>query len=151
MFSGAHSHTVDGKGRTVIPAKFRSKLGERFYITRGMHGCLAVFSDEGWRTFMQTLKPSSPLDSRGLKLERLFVGSAVECVPDSQGRIFIPQNLREYAEIVDDIWVVGLTDRLEIWSDARWKEFNSSITDDDIELMGADRFRQAQEQASVQV
>lgn len=151
MFSGAHSHTVDSKGRTVIPAKFRSKLGERFYITRGMHGCLAVFSDEGWRNFMQTLKPKSPLDSRGLKLERLFVGSAVECVPDNQGRIFIPQNLREYADIVDDIWVVGLTDRLEIWSDARWKEFNNSITDEDIEEMGADKFRQAQEQASVQM
>lgn len=137
MFSGAYSHSVDNKGRTVIPSKFRSKLGERFYLTRGMHGCLWVYSEEQWREFQQMLAPKSPLDSAGLKLERFFVGSAVECSPDAQGRIFVPQNLRDHAQIVDDIWVVGLGNKVEIWSDARWNEFNNSLTDEVIEELGA--------------
>ena len=146
MFSGAYSHSVDSKGRTVIPSKFRSKLGERFYLARGMHGCLWMFSEEVWREFQKMMTPSSPLDSRALKLERFFVGSAVECTPDAQGRIFIPQNLREYAGIVDDIWVVGLGNKVEIWSSARWQEFNSSLTDEAIEELGADLLRRRQEQ-----
>ncbi len=145
MFSGAYSHTVDNKGRTVIPAKFRSKLGERFYITRGMHGCLWLFSDDEWREFQKMLAPEWLLDSKGLKLERFFVGSAVECTPDGQGRIFIPQNLRDYAGVVGDIWVVGLGNKVEIWSSARWEEFNNSLTDEVIEELGADLHRHEQE------
>lgn len=137
MFSGAYSHSVDNKGRTVIPSKFRSKLGERFYLTRGMHGCLWVYSEEQWREFQQMLTPKSPLDSAGLKLERFFVGSAVECSPDAQGRIFVPQNLRDHAQIVDDIWVVGLGNKVEIWSNARWNEFNNALTDEVIEELGS--------------
>ena len=138
MFSGAYSHTVDSKGRTVIPSRFRSKLGERFYVTRGMHGCLWVFSDDAWREFQKVLTPRSPLDGTGLKLERFFVGSAVECSPDGQGRVFIPQNLRDYAGLADDIWVVGLGGKVEIWSDAKWREFNTALTDEVIEQLGAD-------------
>jgi MraZ protein len=129
---------VDNKGRTVIPARFRSKLGERFYLTRGMHGCLWIFSEEEWREFQNKVAPKSFLDGRGIKLERFFVGSAVECMPDGQGRIAIPQNLREYAGVVDDIWVVGLGKKVEIWSDAKWQEFNSSLTDEVIEELGSE-------------
>jgi len=129
---------VDNKGRTVIPARFRSKLGERFYLTRGMHGCLWIFSDEEWREFQNKVAPKSFLDGRGIKLERFFVGSAVECMPDGQGRIAVPQNLREYAGIVDDIWVVGLGKKVEIWSDAKWQEFNNSLTDEVIEELGSE-------------
>jgi len=138
LFSGAYSHTVDSKGRTVIPSRFRSKLGERFYVTRGMHGCLWVFSDDAWREFQKVLTPRSPLDGTGLKLERFFVGSAVECSPDGQGRVFIPQNLRDYATLDGDIWVVGLGSKVEIWSDAKWREFNTALTDEVIEQLGAD-------------
>jgi MraZ protein len=144
LFSGAYSHTVDNKGRTVIPSRFRTKLGERFYITRGMHGCLWVFSDEAWRDFQKMVTPKSLLDGNGLKLERFFVGSAVECAPDGQGRIFVPQSLRDYAGIKDDIWVVGLGNKVEIWSDAKWQEFNNALTDDVIEQLGADLQKQDQ-------
>ena len=139
MFSGAYSHTVDNKGRTVIPSKFRSKLGERLYLTRGMHGCLWLFSEDEWREFQKMLAPRSPLDSNGIRLQRVFVGSAVECVPDGQGRVFIPQNLREVAGITDDIYVVGLSGKVEIWSGAKWKQFNDDTTDEVIEMLGADR------------
>ena len=137
MFSGAYSHSVDNKGRTVIPSKFRSKLGERFYLTRGMHGCLWIFSEEEWREFQAKVAPRSFLDGNALKLERYFVGSAVECIPDPQGRIAIPQNLREYAGVEDDIWVVGLGSKVEIWSSAKWNEFNNALTDSVIEQLGA--------------
>lgn len=138
MFSGAYSHSVDNKGRTVIPSKFRSMLGERFYITRGMHGCLWVFSDDEWRSFQNMMTPKSYLDSRGIKLERFFVGSAVECIPDAQGRIALPQNLREYSEITDDIEVVGLGAKVEIWASHKWDQFNAALTDEVIEALGAD-------------
>jgi len=138
VFSGAYSHSVDSKGRTVIPSKFRTKLGVRFYLTRGMHGCLWVFSEEEWRDFEKMMTPKLALDGRGFRLQRVFVGSAVECVPDGQGRIFIPQNLRDYAEIRDDIRVVGLGNKIEIWSSKRWDEFNQALTDDIIEQLGAD-------------
>ena len=145
LFSGAYSHTVDNKGRTVIPSRFRSKLGERFYLTRGMHGCLWIFGEDEWRSFQQMMTPRSPLDGNGLKLERFFIGSAVECSPDAQGRIAIPQNLRDYAGIVDDIWVVGLGSKAEIWSNQRWNEFHDSLTDDVIEQIGFDRINDSRE------
>lgn len=137
MFSGAYSHSVDNKGRTVIPSRFRAKLGERFYVTRGMHGCLWVFADDEWRDFQKMMSPKSYLDSRGIKLERFFVGSAVECIPDGQGRIALPLNLRDYAGIEDDIWVVGLGAKVEIWSVRKWDEFNAALTDEVIEGLGA--------------
>jgi MraZ protein len=138
LFSGAYNHSVDNKGRTVIPSKFRAKLGERFYVTKGMHGCLWVFSDDEWRDFQKVMSPKSFLDSRGIKLERFFIGSAVECIPDGQGRIALPQNLRDHAGIEDDIWIVGLGTKVEIWSSRRWDEFNASLTDDVIESLGAE-------------
>lgn len=138
MFSGAYSHTVDNKGRTVIPSKFRSKLGERFYLTRGMNSCLWIFSDDQWREFQRVVAPKTFLDQAAIKLERFFIGSAVECTPDPQGRIFLPQNLREYAQLDGDIWLVGLSDKVEIWSQKRWDEFNGSCTDDVIEQLGAE-------------
>lgn len=138
MFSGAYEHSVDSKGRTVIPARFRTKLGPSFVITRGLHGCLWVFPERTWPQIQQKLTPKSLLDVRGLKLERYFLGAASESTPDKQGRVAIPQMLLEHAGIKpgDDIWLVGLTDKVEIWSKAGWNEFNASLTEDVIEELG---------------
>lgn len=138
MFSGAYEHSVDDKGRTVIPARFRVKLGERFVMTRGLHGCLWVFSEKAWPMVQQKLTPKSLLDVRGIKLERYFLGAACECVPDKQGRVAIPQILMDHAGIDDgdSIWVVGLTDKVEIWSKTRWDEFNAGLTDEVIAELG---------------
>ena len=140
MFSGAYEHSVDGKGRTVIPARFRAKLGERFVITRGMHGCLWVFSERGWPDVQEKLVCRSLLDQRGIRLERYFLGAACECAPDKQGRVAIPQMLMEHAGIKggDSVWIVGLTDKLEIWNKSRWDEFNASLTDETIAALGRD-------------
>lgn len=138
MFSGAYEHTVDDKGRTVIPARFRQKLGERFVMTRGLHGCLWVFPEHTWTQVQQKLMPKSFLDDRGVKLERYFLGAASECMPDKQGRVAISSILMNHAGIKngDTVWVVGLTDKVEIWSKARWDEFNASLTDDVIAELG---------------
>jgi MraZ protein len=136
LFSGAYAHSVDNKGRTVVPAKFRVKLGEKFVITRGLHGCLWVFPDRSWSDVQKKFTPRSLLDDRGVKLERYFLGSAAECIPDRQGRVAIPQMLLDHAQIKSDIWIVGLSDRLEIWSRERWEAFNSQLTDEAIIELG---------------
>jgi len=138
MFSGAYEHSVDDKGRTVIPARFRQKLGEKFVMTRGLHGCLWVFSERSWPEIQQKLTPKGLLDERGLKLERYFLGAACECVPDRQGRVAIPQILMAHAGIKtnQDVWVVGLTDKVEIWDKLRWDEFNAGLTDEIIAELG---------------
>ena len=130
MFSGLYVHSVDSKGRIVIPAKFRSRLGERFVITCGLNGCLCVFPEAVWPDFRRKLTPRSILNSRELALERYFLGSAVECSPDQQGRVAVPRTLLDRAGIKDEICIVGLTDRLEIWSKQAWDEFNNALTDD---------------------
>jgi len=140
LFSGAYEHTVDDKGRTVIPARFRQKLGEKFVITRGLHGCLWVFSGQSWPQIQQSLTPKSLLDGRGVKLERYFLGAASECMPDKQGRVAISPMLMQHAGIEDgdNIWVVGLTDKVEIWSKQRWDDFNAALTDEVIADLGRD-------------
>lgn len=138
MFSGAYEHSVDDKGRTVIPARFRQKLGERFVITRGLHGCLWIFPGQVWPQIQQKLTPKSLLDQRGIKLERYFLGAASECIPDKQGRIALPQILLEHAGIKpnEDVWAVGLTDKVELWSKKNWDEFNATLTDEVIAELG---------------
>ncbi|MHB9037572.1 MAG: division/cell wall cluster transcriptional repressor MraZ [Armatimonadota bacterium] len=138
MFSGAYEHSVDDKGRTVMPARFRQKLGESFVMTRGLHGCLWVFPERTWSQVQQKLTPKSFLDERGVKLERYFLGAASECVPDRQGRVAISPILMNHSGINDGdtVWVVGLTDKVEIWSKSRWDEFNASLTDDVIAELG---------------
>lgn len=108
-------------------------------MTRGMHGCLWVFSERHWPQIQQKLTPKSLLDVKGLKLERYFLGAACECTPDKQGRVAIPQMLLEHAGIKpgDDIWLVGLTDKVEIWSKEGWDRFNASLTEEEIERLGA--------------
>ncbi len=138
MFSGAYEHTVDDKGRTVIPARLRQKLGDKFYITRGLHGCLWIFSQATWPRVQETLTPKSLWDERALKLERFFLGAAAECSPDRQGRIAIPPMLMQHAGIKpgDNVWLIGLTDKIEVWEKSRWDAFNKSLTDDVIAELG---------------
>ena len=140
MFSGAYEHSVDGKGRTVIPAKFRNKLGPSFVITRGLGGCLWVFGEGTWSEVQRGLMPKSFMDVRGLKLERYFLGAACECVPDKQGRVALPQMLLDHASIKpgDEIWFVGLSDKIEIWSKPGWAAFNAGLTEEEIERLGRD-------------
>ncbi len=135
MFSGAYEHTIDEKGRTVIPARIRNRLGESFVITRGLHGCLWIFPAARWSEVQQSLTPKSLLDVQSIKLERYFLGAATESETDRQGRFTIPQMLMDHANIKpgDSIWIVGLTEKVEIWGSTAWEEFNSAMGDELLE------------------
>lgn len=130
---GTYNQTMDAKGRMSFPAKLREIIGERFIITRGIDGCLFVYSLEAFYAKTEKLK-SLPM-AKARKLQRSFMGWASEVEVDKQGRILVPQALRAQAELEKEVVVAGVTDRCEIWSKARWDSFNAEIDDD--ELMDA--------------
>ena len=120
MFMGEYNHTIDTKGRLIVPSKFREQLGNTFVITKGLDGCLFVYSNEEWKTIEESFrnKPLTSKDAR--KYTRFFFAGACDCEVDKQGRILIPSNLREYAGIEKDVVSVGVLNRVEIWSKEKW-------------------------------
>ena len=125
MFMGEYSHTIDTKGRLIIPSKFREELGETFVVTKGLDGCLFVFSDEEWKAFEIKLK-SLPLTNKNARqFARFFVAGATPCELDKQGRILLPATLREFAGLEKDVVLTGMLNRIEIWSKEKWTENNS--------------------------
>jgi len=133
MFYGEHEHALDRKSRVIIPAKFREAFKdnfvERFFITRGLDGCLFLFTEEEWKKQEQKFKSMSFTKPESRKFNRLFFSGASDVVCDNQGRILIPQYLKDYAQIQKDVVIVGVSNRIEIWSKARWKEFYESTRD----------------------
>ena len=122
MFMGEYNHTIDAKGRLIVPSKFREQLGSEFVITKGLDGCLFVYSNEEWANIEKSFheKPHTGKDAR--KFMRFFFAGACTCEVDKQGRILIPANLREYAGIEKDVVSVGVLSRVEIWSKEKWAE-----------------------------
>ena len=120
MFMGEYNHTIDAKGRLIVPSKFREQLGNEFVITKGLDGCLFVYSNEEWINIEKSFreKPLTSKDAR--KFMRFFFAGAATCEVDKQGRILIPSNLREYAGIEKDVVSVGVLSRVEIWSKEKW-------------------------------
>ena len=122
MFMGEYNHTLDTKGRIIVPSKFREQLGVTFVITKGLDGCLFVYSQEEWKTIEESFR-NKPLTSKDARhFARFFFAGACECEVDKQGRILIPTNLREYAGIDKDVVSVGVLNRVEIWSKDRWND-----------------------------
>lgn len=133
MFMSEYRHTVDTKGRLIIPAKLRDDLGEEFVLTRGLDGCLFVFPEKEWQKFQQQLlELPITVNRNARKYVRFFVTGAVRTQLDRQGRMLIPQVLREYADIEKDAVITGNIDKLEIWSKSRWDEMNSFDDMDEI-------------------
>lgn len=139
MFSGASHHNLDAKGRAVLPAKFRYSLGQRFMLTRGLGGCLWVFPEQAWRALEERLASLSLTNSNGLALQRFFLGSAVECEVDNQGRVPIPAFLREVAKIEKEMVVVGIGKRIEIWAREVWDAYDQQqLSDENIRDIAQD-------------
>ena len=134
VFMSQYNHTIDAKGRVIIPAKFREKLGDSFVVTKGLDGCLYGYAQEEWRSFEEKLGtlPITNKDSR--QFTRFFLAGAAECELDKQGRILIPSVLREFAGLEKDVVLVGVASKIEIWSKERWDEANGQYEDnmDDI-------------------
>ncbi len=128
MFTGEFKHAVDAKNRLSIPSKFREKLGDNFYITKGLDHCLFVFSMEEWSIFEEKLK-ELPLSNKNARaFARSFFAGATECELDKQGRILIPQTLRTHANIEKDVYVNGAGSRIEIWDATTWESYNDFMT-----------------------
>lgn len=122
MFMGEYNHTIDAKGRLIVPAKFREILGDNFIVTKGLDGCLFVYSNDEWTRFEEKLK-SLPLTNKNARqFTRFFLAGAAACEVDKQGRILLPQVLREFASLEKDVVLVGVASRIEIWSRERWDE-----------------------------
>lgn len=122
--NGCYRHNIDGKGRLFMPAKLREALGNVYYITRGLDNCIAVYSTDKWNELENRVN-ELPL-SKARHMQRMLFGSAQQCEPDAQGRILLPQILRDYALLEKDAVVVGVSDRVEIWNAKRWNELESS-------------------------
>lgn len=127
MFMGEFQHNVDTKGRIIVPSKFREELGENFVLTRGLDKCLFAYPMDEWKVLEEKLKqlPLTKKDARAFT--RFFFSGAVECEVDKQGRINIPQPLRRYADLEKECVVIGVSNRVEFWSDTNWEDyFNAS-------------------------
>lgn len=124
MLIGEYGHSVDPKGRLIMPAKLREDIGEKFVITKGLDGCLFAYSLTEWKNFEEKLRtfPLTNKDARALV--RFFLAGAMECEIDKQGRFLISGNLREFAGIEKEVVIIGVLTRLEIWSKEKWLEYS---------------------------
>ena len=129
MFIGEYHHTIDEKGRIIIPAKFRDALGKEFIITRGIENCLFVYSLQNWAKITDKLSqlPFTKKDAR--TFNRFFMSGATSVELDKQGRVNISQPLTQYANLLKDCVIIGTGDRLEIWSQESWNSFFDSTKD----------------------
>ena len=134
MFIGEYEHSVDAKGRVIMPAKLREDIGEKFIVTKGLDGCLFAYSKTEWSNFEEKLKTLPLTNKNARDFVRFFLSGAVECEIDKQGRFLIPNNLREYATLEKEINIMGVGTRIEIWNRESWKKYSSSenISADDI-------------------
>jgi MraZ protein len=126
MFMGEYYHTIDSKGRLIVPAKLRDSLGDGFIITKGLDQCLFAYPHEEWSNIEQKMRnlPFTQKDARAFM--RFFFSGAVDCEIDKQGRILIPPTLREYAALEKETVIIGVSTRVEIWSKAKWEEYSSN-------------------------
>ena len=134
MFMGEYHHNIDNKGRLIIPAKFREELGEEFVITRGLDQCLFGYSMSEWSQIEEKLKtlPLTKKDARAFT--RFFFSGATECELDKQGRVNISYPLLNYAKLEKECVILGVSNRIEIWSKQQWEDYFSESEDSFAEL-----------------
>lgn len=125
MLIGEYSHSLDVKGRLIMPAKLREDMGENFIITTGLDGCLFGFSMSEWQKFEDKLKTLPITNKNARNFVRFFLSGATECELDKQGRFLIPGKLREVASLDRDVTIIGAGTRIEIWNKEKWEEHNS--------------------------
>ncbi len=127
MFMGRYNHTIDPKGRLSIPSKYREVLGEEFVVSKGLDGCLFVYANEDWKVFEAKLASLPLLNEEARQFARFFLSGAQPVTVDKQGRILMPQDLREYAGLEKDVVLAGMGSRIEVWSLDKWNANNSQM------------------------
>ena len=132
MFMGEYNHTIDAKGRLIVPSKFREALGDTFVVTKGLDGCLFVYDNKEWNAFEEKLKSLPLTNKEARQFARFFLAGAAEVEVDKQGRILVPNILREFAQISKDVVLIGVASRIEIWSKERFEGIASFEDMDEI-------------------
>ena len=132
MLIGEYEHSLDAKGRLIMPAKLREDIGETFIVTKGLDGCLFAFSKTEWSNFEAKLRTLPVSNKNARDFTRFFFAGAIECEIDKQGRFLISSNLREFAKLDKDVVIIGMTSRLEIWSKEKWTACDEAISADEI-------------------
>lgn len=132
MLIGEYEHSVDIKGRLIMPAKLRDEIGYKFIVTKGLDGCLFVFPLKEWEIFQEKLRALPVSDKNARNFTRFFFAGAIECEIDKQGRFLVSSNLREFAGLDKDVVIIGMNSRLEIWSKEKWQQCDENISADEI-------------------
>lgn len=129
MFIGEYTHTIDEKGRLAIPVKFRAQLASGAVVTRGLDNCLFLYPKDEWEEMAKKLAalPVSQADARAFA--RLMLAGAMDVDLDKQGRVILPGYLRQYSGLKNTTVVAGLYNRVEIWNEAAWKEYQKNAED----------------------
>ena len=130
MLTGEFNHSIDSKGRLIIPSKLRESLGEHFVITKGMDGCLFLYPDNEWKAFEEKLRTLPLTNKKARDFKRFFLGSATEGELDKQGRVLISSSLRAYADLEKEVVLAGVLDKVEIWRTADVEENIEDIASD---------------------
>lgn len=124
MFMGEYNHTIDAKGRLIVPSKFREKLGEEFVVTKGLDDCLFVYPPDEWAHIEEAFRKVPLTNKKARDFVRFFFAGAASCEVDRQGRILLPANLRAYAGLEKEIVSAGVLNRVEIWDKEKWEKSN---------------------------
>ncbi len=133
MFYGEYTHSIDRKGRLILPARFREVAKEygieKFFVTRGLDKCIFMFSEDEWKSQEQKFRNMSFTKQESRSFNRIFFSGALEAIPDKQGRFIIPNYLKEFAGIKRDAILIGVSNRIEIWDNGVWEEFRKNSSD----------------------
>ena len=132
MFMSEYNHTVDAKGRLIIPSKFREILGDEFVISKGMDGCLFVYANDDWKAFEEKLTSLPLINKEARQFARFFLAGASQVEVDKQGRILLPASLRSFANLDKDVVLVGVGSRIEIWDKEKYEALSADENMDDI-------------------
>ena len=136
MLMGEFQHNIDVKGRLFMPVKLRETLGNHFIVTKGLDGCLFVYADAEWNK-LQAKFAESPMSNQNVRaVARFFFGGAVDTEPDKQGRIMLPQSLRQHANLNKIAVILGVGSRAEIWDIDKWNDYNAKVGEDVNNIVG---------------
>ena len=128
MLLGEYQHSIDAKGRVILPAKFREEIGDNCIATKGLEKCLFVYPRQEWSILESKLKQLPLAKAEARAFVRFFFSGAAELECDKQGRVLVPSNLREHAALDKDIVIIGVLNRIEIWDKATWEDYNNQIS-----------------------
>ncbi len=133
MLMGEYNHSIDSKGRVIVPAKFREQIGDTFILAMWLDKCLMMVAPEEWEDLCESMTKLSTAKRESRAFTRMLFSSATECDADKQGRILIPAKLREYAKLSKSVSFIGVSKRIEVWATETWEEYSSQAEEDFVE------------------